>query len=75
MIHTLIGKTRFANVWAPQEQIRAGLVKTQSGEYLVRSGLGHDIVVSERFRVSSWAMVGQTSARTLSPQGGVYVTP
>ncbi|KAK9232123.1 hypothetical protein WN943_022366 [Citrus x changshan-huyou] len=36
----------FWGVWAPQEQIRAGLVKAQSGQYLVRSGLGHDIVAN-----------------------------
>ncbi|KAH9671316.1 MoCF biosynth domain-containing protein [Citrus sinensis] len=32
----------FWGVWAPQEQIRAGLLKAQSGQYLTRSGLGHD---------------------------------
>ncbi|KAH9648018.1 Fe2OG dioxygenase domain-containing protein [Citrus sinensis] len=37
----------FWGVWALQEQIRAGLVKAQSGQYLAKSGLGHDIVVSE----------------------------
>ncbi|KAH9763988.1 NB-ARC domain-containing protein [Citrus sinensis] len=55
----------------PQEQIRAGLVKAQSEQYLAMSGLGLDIMVSEWLRVSTCAMVGQTSARTLSPQGGV----
>ncbi|KAK9217929.1 hypothetical protein WN943_006559 [Citrus x changshan-huyou] len=54
------------------EQNRAGLVKAQSGQYLGRSGLGHDIMVSERLCVSSSAMVGQTSARMLSPPGEVY---
>ncbi|KAH9705029.1 hypothetical protein KPL70_011714 [Citrus sinensis] len=36
----------FWGVWAPQEQIRAGLVKAQSGQYLARSGLGHDIMAN-----------------------------
>ncbi|KAH9671837.1 putative DNA helicase MCM8 [Citrus sinensis] len=43
----------FWGAWAPQEQIRAGLVKAQSGQYLARYGLGHDIMVSEQLRVSS----------------------
>ena len=32
----------FCDIWAPQEQNRAGLVKVQSRQYHVRSGLGHD---------------------------------
>ena len=33
----------FWGVWVPQEQNRAGLIKAQSGQYLTRSRLGHDI--------------------------------
>ena len=38
----------FWGVWASQQQNHTGLVKAQSGQYLAKSGLGHDNIFKMR---------------------------